>query len=60
MLAPVKRLAITSTSSTSVDEFLQFHISDQYQDIGMPATRLMIATLPVLVGDLLPSGSSKA
>ena len=28
---------------------IQFLVSDQYQDIGMLATGLMIATLPVLV-----------
>ena len=28
---------------------IQFLVSDQYQDVGMLATGLMIATLPVLV-----------
>ncbi len=28
---------------------IQFLVSEQYQDIGMPATGLMIATLPVLI-----------
>ena len=40
---------ITSQEIRTLPLAIQFLVSDQYQDIGMLATGLMIATLPILV-----------
>ena len=40
---------ITKQEIRTLPLAIQFLVSDQYQDIGMLATGLMIATLPILI-----------